>query len=96
MASTSQQDLKHPIDLHPLVDTVAASIEFRYIREGRFVRVHLLKETLAECFGVEDSPYGILKAYDEHRPEIDAAVVRRARACENDAVLLTCDDLLAH
>jgi hypothetical protein len=96
MASTFPPSLNHPIDLHPLVDTVAASIEFRYIREGRFVRVHLLKETLAECYGVEDSPYGILKAYDEHRPEIDAAVVRRARASENDAVLLTCDDLLTH
>lgn len=95
MATTSNQ-LNPPVDLHPLVDTVAASIEFRYIREGRFVRVHLLKETLAECYGVEDSPYGILKAYDQHRPEIDAAVVRRARESKNDAVLLTCDDLLTH
>ena len=96
MASTSQHRLSPPIDLHPLVDTVAAAIEFRYIREGRFVRVHLLKETLAECFGVDESPYGMLKAYEQHRSEIDAAVVRRARATENDAVLLTSDDLLTH
>jgi hypothetical protein len=96
MTPMSRSRTQPPIDLHPLVDPVSASIEFRVVHKGRFVRVHLLKETMVECFGMEDTPYGLLKTYEKHRAEIDAAVMRVAQASKNDAVVLSCDDLIAH
>jgi hypothetical protein len=84
----SRERITKPMDLHPLVDPVAASIEFRFVRKGRFKRVHLLKETLAECYGVADTNYGLLLTCEKHRPQIDAAVLRRADESQSEGVLL--------
>ena len=67
------------MDLHPFVDSTGSVIEFRIARDDRLVRVEVSRETLHQRFGVsEDSQYGLLEAYDAHREEIDAAVIRRA------------------
>jgi len=66
------------MDLHPFVDSSASTIEFRIVREGRLVRVDVSRETVNQRFGVPDVPYGLLEAYEAHRDQIDAAVLRRA------------------
>jgi hypothetical protein len=67
------------MDLHPIVDPGASTIEFQVLRKGRVVRVEVPRSTLSRRFGVpEDDPHGLLVAYEAHRDVIDAAVMRRA------------------
>jgi len=65
-------------DLHPLVDASSSAIEFRVIRKTDPVRVDVPRKTLSQRFGVREGRYGLLQAYEAHRDEIDAAVIRRA------------------
>jgi hypothetical protein len=70
-------DLVHR-DLHPFVDASVSTIEFHVISRGRRVRVDVPRETVSQSFGVTDSRYGLLEAYEAHRDQIDAAVICRA------------------
>ncbi len=68
----------HHKDLHAFVEPGNSVIEFRVVRRGRSVRVDVPRETLNQRFGVDDTPHALLIAYEAHRDEIDAAVLRRA------------------
>jgi hypothetical protein len=65
-------------DLHAFVDESIRTIQFRVVSRGRIVHVDVREETVNSCFGVRDMPSGLLLAYEAHRSEIDAAVIRRA------------------
>lgn len=81
-------------DLHVFADESIRAIEFGVVSRGRFVHVHVYRETLNRCFGVGDTPYGLLLAYEAHRSLIDAAVIRRAEEGGTGVVLVHADDLL--
>ena len=67
------------MDLHPIIEPGASTIEFQVLRKGRVVRVEVRRSTLSRRFGVpDDDPHGLLIAYEAHRDQIDAAVIRRA------------------
>jgi hypothetical protein len=65
-------------DLHAFIDESIRTIQFRVVSGGRIVHVDVREETVNRCFGVRDMPNGLLMAYEAHRREIDAAVIRRA------------------
>jgi len=81
------------MDLHPLLDVHASTIHFRVVRRGRLVRVDVPRETVSQRFGVSDDPHGLLLAYEAHRSEIDAAVIRRADDCCAGVVTVRPTDL---
>lgn len=66
------------MDLHPYIDCEAHAIKFRVVRNGQLVCVEVSRETISQRFGVPDTSHGLLRAYEAHRNEIDAAVVQRA------------------
>ena len=66
------------MDLHAYVPSGAFAIEFRVIRKGEMVRVDVPIETIRRCFGEYKGAHELLRAYEQHRREIDAAVIRRA------------------
>lgn len=74
---SKSRDLVHK-DLHLIVDPSVSTIEFRVMSRGRQVRVDVSRETVNQRFGMSDSRYGLLEAYEAHRDQIDAAVIRRA------------------
>ena len=84
----------HHKDLHPFVKPGNSVIEFRLIRRGLSVRVDVPRETLNQRFGVDDSPHGLLIAYEAHRDEIDAAVLRRAAGGGTGVVTVRPKDIL--
>ncbi len=64
-------------DLHPLLSEFS-TIEFRVVRGGRQVRVDVPSYAIGQRFGAIEGRYSLLRAYEAHRREIDAAVLRRA------------------
>jgi hypothetical protein len=87
--------LPHDMDLHPLMDSLGSTIEFRIVRRGRTVRVDVPRETLSQRFGVGGTSHGLLLTYEAHRVEIDAAVIRSATDGGTGVVRLGVRDLLA-
>jgi hypothetical protein len=81
------------MDLHPIVAPGNSAIEFRVIRKGRSVRIDVSRATLNHRFGVRDVPYGLLEAYEAHRGQIDAAVIRRAIGGGEGVVVVRPKDL---
>lgn len=81
------------IDLHVYVDEHVRTMEFRVFSQGRTVCVDVRGETLSICFGVPNDPHGLLKAYETHRAEIDAAVIRRAAEAGEGVVMVRPMDL---
>jgi hypothetical protein len=69
--------MKHP-QLHPLFDQRRATIEFRVALPQASVYVVLTEATMASRFPVPEAEHGLLIAYEGHRDEIDAAVIRLA------------------
>lgn len=82
-------------DLHMFADERICAIEFGVVSQGRFVHVHVRRETLNRCFGVRNTPHGLLMAYEAHRSLIDAAVIRRAECGGTGIVWVQSSDLLS-
>ena len=80
-------------DLHPFVEQGNSAIEFRVICRGQQVRVDVPRETLNQRFGVRETRHGMLMAYEAHRAEIDAAVIRRAAEGGTGVVVVRPQDL---
>lgn len=82
------------MDLHAFVDLSDSTIEFRVIRHGRLVRVEVPRETVNQRFGIRvTTPHDLLTAYEEHRSEIDAAVIRRAASGGAGVVMIRPKDI---
>jgi hypothetical protein len=82
------------MDLHAFVDLSDSTIEFRVIRHGRLVQVEVPRETVNQRFGVRvTSPHDLLTAYEAHRSEIDAAVIRKAAGGGGGVVMVRPRDI---
>lgn len=69
--------MKHP-DLHPLFDPKRSTIEFWVALPHTRAHVVLTRATMQSRYPVPDSDHGLLIAYESHRSEIDAAIIRLA------------------
>lgn len=65
-------------DLHPFFDRSKTAIRFWMSVNGRIRDLELSRDTIAACFAVPDTQYGLITMYDANRSAIDAAVMRRA------------------
>ena len=69
--------MKHP-DLHPLFDRQRSAIEFWVAFPHSSAYVVLPLTTLASKYALPEGDYGMLRCYESHRVDIDAAVMRCA------------------
>lgn len=84
--------MKHP-DLHPLFDSQRSSIEFWVAFPYSSAYVVLPLSTLAARYALPEGDYGMLRCYESHRTDIDAAVMRCAATQSGGTFVMQPEDL---
>ena len=82
-------------DLHPFFDRSKTAIRFWMSVNGRIRDLELSRDTIAACFAVPDTQYGLITMYDANRSAIDAAVMRRAARGGDGVLQVSLDDFAA-
>ena len=80
-------------DLHVYLNDVTHALEFGVAVDLRRVIVRIPVGAMADAFGPSSDRHDLLRAYEDHREAIDAAVVRCAVHADDGLVEMVPEDL---